>query len=429
MSDLIRYDTKMLEGFVSDEEIQGILPELVKAHNLLAERSGPGNDFLGWLDLPAGTDMSLIEDIEETAEKLKENSDVVIVIGIGGSYLGAKSAIEMLSDEFEGKNVIFAGHNISDEYMGSLLRFIENKDVSVNVISKSGTTTEPAIAFRLILDKLKKKYSAEELKERIVCTTDKERGALKTFADSNGYKCFVIPDDVGGRFSVLTPVGLLPCSVSGLNIRDIIDGAKICAESMIEPDPEKNIAIKYAAVRNVLYRKGKVVEVLSNFDGQLHYISEWWKQLFGESEGKDSKGIFPASCNFTTDLHSMGQYIQDGMRNIFETFLISEEDNGFCRIPEDEKNLDNLNYLAGKGLSFVNHQAYLATSEAHFEGGVPNSSIILPEKTEHYLGQLLYFFETAVALSGYVLDVNPFNQPGVEAYKKKMFKLLGKPGV
>jgi glucose-6-phosphate isomerase len=429
MSKGIKIERRYLEGFVSEAEIEAIKPEVEKAHSTLMERTGAGNDFLGWLDLPEEIDGSLLERVEKCANKLRANSDLVIVVGIGGSYLGAKAAIEFLSPELKPKKVIFAGYNISGDYLEELSSLIKEKDVSVNVISKSGTTTEPALAFRVICSIMEQKYSEEELKERIVCTTDSSKGALRTLAEAKGYETFVIPDDVGGRFSVLTPVGLLPIACEGIDIRGLIDGARQSRTESRECDLTANMSYLYAAIRNILYRKGKVIEISSNFDKKFHYISEWWKQLFGESEGKDGKAIFPASCDFTTDLHSMGQWAQDGTRNIFETFLIAEDQGISGNVPKTKDDLDNLNYLAGKSISYVNEQAYKATAEAHFEGGVPNLTIILPEKSPRSLGMLLYFFEKAVAISAYMWNVNPFNQPGVESYKTKMFKLLGKPGV
>jgi len=426
----IRLDTGHLEGFVTKKDLESIFPKVEHAHSLLEKRNAPGNDLLGWLDLPEDTTEDMLKNIEAQADRMKSDSDIIVVIGIGGSYLGARAAIEMMTPQFGRKKVVFAGHNLCADYLEELLSLIKKKDldISVNVVSKSGVTTEPAIAFRIIEDCLRKKYSADELRHRIVCTTDKEKGALKLMADADGYKTFVIPRDIGGRFSVLTPVGLLPVACADISIRDLIAGARLAREQSRNCDLEGNISYKYAAFRNILYRKGKVIEVLSNFDCKFHYVSEWWKQLFGESEGKDKKGIFPASCDFTTDLHSMGQCLQDGNRNIFETFLIEDRESTNCPIPGREEDLDNLNYLSGRQVSFVNKQAYQATAEAHFEGGVPNSTVFLPEKSTFCLGQLFYFFEKAVAVSGYISGVNPFNQPGVDSYKSKMFKLLGKPG-
>ncbi|MFQ5952971.1 MAG: glucose-6-phosphate isomerase [Candidatus Omnitrophota bacterium] len=427
MHKTLTLDTRYMEGFVTGEDFRAILPEAEKAHSFLEKRDGPGRDFLGWMDLPEETDEDLLSSIEEVASGFIRDSSVIIVIGIGGSYLGAKAAVEALSPEFGEKKILFAGHNLSGEYLSQLLKYAKDKDVSVNVISKSGTTTEPSVAFRIMETFLKEKYGPG-IKDRIVCTTDKERGALKAIADARGYRTFVIPDDVGGRFSVLTPVGLLPIACAGISVRDLVAGAAQQRKESQERDIESNISYKYAAMRNVLYRKGKRIEVLSNFDGKLHYVAEWWKQLFGESEGKDGKGICPASCDFTTDLHSMGQLIQQGERNLLETFLIVRKESENCAIPKDDEDLDNLNYLSGKQVDFVNKKAYEATANAHFEGGVPNSTVFIPEKSAFCLGQLFYFFEKAVAISGYLLGVNPFDQPGVDAYKNKMFKLLGKPG-
>ncbi|MCK4852154.1 MAG: glucose-6-phosphate isomerase [Candidatus Omnitrophica bacterium] len=426
----LRLDTGYLEGFVSENDLGSIFPEVKKAHALLTDRTGPGNDFLGWMDLPESTTADMLGDIEECADRMKRNSDIVIIIGIGGSYLGAKAAIEMMAPRLGEKKVLFAGHNLCGGYLEEFLKMVKSRDrdISVNVISKSGTTTEPAIAFRVVEDFMRKRYGAAGLKDRIVCTTDKKRGALRSMADAMGYRSFVIPEDVGGRFSVLTAAGLLPVACADINIRGIIAGARRARERSASCDPDGNISYKYAAVRNILYRKGKNIEIFSNFDHGFHYVAEWWKQLFGESEGKGEKGIFPASCDFTTDLHSMGQWIQAGSRNIFETFLIEDREDSDCPIPGKEEDPDGLNYLSGKQVSFVNKQAYQATAAAHFEGGVPNSTIFLPERSAFCLGQLFYFLEKAVAVSAYVLGVNPFDQPGVDSYKKKMFEFLGKPG-
>lgn len=424
----LRLDTNYLKGFVSEAELKSIFPEIEKAHSFLVKKNGFGKEFLGWMDLPTSLDESLLEDIEGTAAGMRCNADAVIVIGIGGSYLGAKAAIELLTPEFVGKKVFFAGHNLSASYLRGLLDSLKGKDFSVNVISKSGGTTEPAVAFRIIQESVEKKYGGDKARSRIVCTTDAEKGALKAIADQRGYKTFVIPDDVGGRFSVLTPVGLLPIACAGINIREMLSGAARMREMTAACDLGRNPSYLYAAVRNILYRKGKKVEILSNFDGRFHYLAEWWKQLFGESEGKDGKGIFPAACDFTTDLHSIGQLIQGGERNIFETFVIAEKEDRVCDLPFKADDTDNLNYLAGVGESAINAKAYKAVAEAHFEGGVPNSTVVVEEISPYCLGQLFYFFEKAVAVSGYILGVNPFDQPGVEAYKKKMFKLLGKPG-
>lgn len=428
MKEELRLDSGYTKGFVSKKDLDDIFPEVEKAHNFLMRRSGPGGELTGWLHLPEVIDEELIEDIENAASGMTCGSDAVIIVGIGGSYLGSRAAIEALAAPIARKKIFFAGHNMCGEYISDLLNELKDKDISVNVISKSGTTTEPAIAFRIIEGFLKKKYGADEMKKRIVCTTDKEKGALKSIADKKGYKSFVIPDSVGGRFSVLTPVGLLPIACAGINIRDLIEGAAEQRQESLLCDLGSNISYKYAAIRNILYRRGKKIEILSSFDHRFRYLSEWWKQLFGESEGKDARGIFPVSCDFSADLHSMGQLIQEGERNIFETFLIVEQENMSAPIPRDEEDLDGLNYLAGMQVDHVNRKAYQAAAEAHFEGGVPNSTVLVPERSASCLGRLFYFFEKAAAVSAYMSGVNPFNQPGVEAYKKKMFKLLGKPG-
>ncbi|MDD4956250.1 MAG: glucose-6-phosphate isomerase [Candidatus Omnitrophica bacterium] len=421
-------DTHFLEGAVSGKDMEKVVPLLDRAHSMLEGRNGPGNGFLGWMDLPKNTPECLVEDIVTTASALKKISSVMVVVGIGGSYLGARAAIGALSPSSVWKNVMFAGNNISGEHLLKILERLENAEVSINVISKSGTTTEPAIAFRCLQEALRKKYGHSGLRDRVVCTTDSARGALKKLADREGYKTFVIPDDVGGRFSVLTPVGLLPMAFAGIDISKMIKGAADMADITSTCDIDRNLSYRYAVIRKVLYDREKKIEILSSFHTYLHYVSEWWKQLFGESEGKSGHGIFPAACDFSTDLHSMGQLIQEGERNIFETFLTVETENTGCAIPHDDEDLDGLNYLEGRDLGFINRKAYEATAEAHFEGGVPNLTIAMPEKNAYYLGQLFYFFEKAVAVSGYMLGVNPFDQPGVEAYKKKMFRLLGKPG-
>jgi glucose-6-phosphate isomerase len=423
----LKYDTKYMEGFVSAEEIEGIFPEIEKAHTMLKDKSSPGSDFLGWMDLPANVDKELISRIEDVAGDLKSKSDVVVVVGIGGSYLGSKAALEILLPYPGREKVQFAGNNLSGDYLCGLLDCLKDKDVCVNVISKSGTTTEPAVAFRIMERFLQEKYGRENIADRIVCTTDRQKGALKQLADERGYRSFVIPEDVGGRFSVLTPVGLLPMACGGIDIRSLLEGARDQKEAVSGLDIENNMSYKYAALRNILYRKGKKIEILASFHSRLHYVDEWWKQLFGESEGKGGRGIFPASCDFSTDLHSMGQMIQDGERNIMETFLVIDKKGRSCVIPEDSDDLDNLNYLAGREMDYVNRKAYEATAEAHFEGGVPNSTILLEDRSAYCLGQLFYFFQKAVAVSALVSGVNPFDQPGVESYKKKMFKLLGKP--
>ena len=424
-------------GFVTDEEIKSMAGAVEKAHNTLTQGTGEGNDFLGWLNLPFDYDREEFERIKKAAEKIKNDSEVLIVIGIGGSYLGAKAAIDMLSNNFynllskedrKTPQILFAGNSISGSYLAQLVELVRDKDFSVNVISKSGTTTEPAIAFRVFKSLLEEKYGKEIAKERIYATTDKSRGALKKLSDEEGYETFVVPDDVGGRFSVLTAVGLLPIAVSGADIDKLMEGAQAASDNYKECDIYNNDCYMYAAIRNILLAKGKTTEIMVNYEPRLHYFAEWWKQLYGESEGKDGKGIFPASVDFSTDLHSMGQYIQDGRRVLFETVLNVENTDCDIVIEETPDNIDGLNFLSGKTMSFVNSRAFLGTLLAHNDGGVPNMIVNIPEINEYYLGQLIYFFEKACGISGYILDVNPFNQPGVEAYKKNMFALLGKPG-
>ena len=430
-------DLSKTTAFLNDYEIEYMEEAVKAAHDKLHNKSGAGNDFLGWIDLPVNYDKDEFERIKKAAEKIKSDSDALIVIGIGGSYLGARAAIEMLTNTFhnaldndkrKAPKIFYVGNNISSTYMADLLEAVEGKDISVNVISKSGTTTEPAIAFRIFKDLLEKKYGKEEAKKRIYATTDKAKGALKTLADAEGYETFVVPDDVGGRFSVLTAVGLLPIAAAGINIDDIMKGAADAREEYANPSLKENDAYKYAAVRNALYNKGKEIEILVNYEPALVYFNEWWKQLYGESEGKDNKGLFPAGVSFTTDLHSMGQYIQEGRRNLFETVINIEAPKKKVVIEANEENLDGLNFLAGKEMDYVNHKAFEGTLLAHNDGGVPNLVLNVPEISAYYFGQLVYFFEKACGISGYLLGINPFNQPGVEAYKKNMFALLGKPG-
>ncbi len=424
-------------GFVSDDEIKLFESESDLQRRKIYDKTGAGNDFLGWVDLPGQIDDSLIQGIEKDAARIKSDSQVVVVVGIGGSYLGARAIIDALSGNFyqmqsasgDHPLVVYAGQNIGEDYTAELLDFLNDKDYSIIVISKSGTTTEPAIAFRLLRKHLEEKYGEEKASERIYAITDASKGALKTLAGNKSFKTYVIPDDVGGRYSVLTPVGLLPIAVAGFNIREFVNGARNMQEFLKgEEDLFKNPALLYAVVRNILYRKGKTTEIMANYTPSMMYFTEWWKQLYGESEGKDQKGIFPAGVNFTTDLHSMGQYIQDGIRNLFETVVRLENPKRIMEIPHDRDNLDGLNFLAGKRLSYVNKMAETGTILAHVDGEVPNLEIILPEINENVLGELVYFFEMGCALSGYILDVNPFDQPGVEAYKKNMFALLEKPG-
>lgn len=433
----ITFDYSKTAGFISEEEI-GYMSRLTEqAKDVLVSKNGAGNDFLGWIDLPVDYDKEEFSRIEKAAEKIKKDSDVLIVIGIGGSYLGARAAIEFLRHGFYNSlpkekrgtpEIYYVGNSISSTYLQGVIDVIGDRDFSVNVISKSGTTTEPAIAFRIFKKMLEDKYGQEEAAKRIYATTDKARGALKDLATKEGYESFVVPDDVGGRFSVLTAVGLLPIAVSGADIKALMDGAASGRELALNEKFEDNEAMKYAAIRNILLRKGKSVEVLANYEPALHYIGEWWKQLYGESEGKDQKGIFPAAVDFTTDLHSMGQFIQDGARIMFETVMNVEEARETITIEKEAENLDGLNYLAGKTMDFVNKSAMNGTILAHTDGNVPNLMIKIPKMDEFHLGQLFYFFEFACGVSGYILGVNPFNQPGVESYKKNMFALLGKPG-
>lgn len=434
---MIKVDFSKLNGFVNEHEIENLDPMVKAAHKVLMEKSGPGSDFLGWVDLPVNYDKEEFKRVHEAAERIKSDSDVLVVIGIGGSYLGAKAALEMLSHTFYNElpkekrktpEIYFLGQNISGDYMNDLLELIEGKDVSVNVISKSGTTTEPAVAFRVMKDYLEKKYGKEGAAKRIYATTDKERGALKSLSNAEGYETFVVPDDVGGRFTVLTPVGLLPIAVAGIDIDLMMKGAAKAREDYRSDSVKENECYAYAAARTALYNKGKEIEILVNYEPSLTYFSEWWKQLFGESHGKDGKGLFPASVNFSTDLHSMGQYIQDGRRNIFETVINVGEMNSSFTIEANEDNLDGLNFLAGKTMDEVNKNAFKGTLLAHIDGGVPNIVINLKDKKEESFGYMVYFFELACAISGYMLGINPFDQPGVEAYKKNMFALLGKSG-
>lgn len=437
MGNKVTFDYSKAGIYVSAHEMESMkkITEAAKAE--LLGREGAGNDFLGWLDLPVDYDKEEFARIKKAAAKIQSDSEVLVVIGIGGSYLGARAAIEFLRHSFynivskeirKTPEIYFAGNSISTTYLKHLMDVIGDRDFSVNIISKSGTTTEPAIAFRIFKEMLEKKYGKEEAAKRIYATTDKARGALKKLADEEGYEEFVVPDDVGGRFSVLTAVGLLPIAVSGADIDKLMEGAASGRESALNSSFEENDALLYAAVRNILHRKGKAVEVLANYEPSLHYVSEWWKQLYGESEGKDQKGILPASVDLTTDLHSMGQFIQDGSRIMYETVMEVEEPAEEIIIGEEPVDLDGLNYLAGKSVDFVNKNAMNGTILAHTDGNVPNLLVKIPRQDEYSLGQLFYFFEFACGVSGYILGVNPFNQPGVESYKKNMFALLGKPG-
>ncbi len=414
-----------------EKKIESIKEKSFGALDKLLSKTGEGNDFLGWIDLPENYDREEYDRIKKSAEKIKKDSEVLVVIGIGGSYLGTKAvenAIKPYFGKLDGVELIYAGHHLSSTYMVELLDYLKDRDYSVNVISKSGTTTEPAVAFRFLKEAIEKKYGKEESVERIYVTTDKEKGALKGLANEVGYETFVVPDDVGGRFSVLTAVGLLPLAAAGVNIDALMEGARLGREKYTTKNFEENIALQYALAREVLYDENKAIEILVSYEEKVRYLAEWWKQLFGESEGKDGKGVFPASTIFTTDLHSMGQMIQDGVRNIFETVISIENPEKNLNINEEEANLDGLNYIAGKSVDYVNKKAMEGTVVAHVKGGVPNIKIEIEKLDEKNLGELLYFFEITVAVSGYLLGVNPFNQPGVEEYKTQMFKLLGKPG-
>ena len=437
MENRVTFDYSKAMQFIGENEITSIKAIAETAKNILVEKSGAGNDFLGWIDLPVNYDKEEFARIQKAADKIKNDSDVLVVIGIGGSYLGARAAIEFLRHSFYNNlpkevrktpEIYYCGNSISSTYLQHLIDVIGDRDFSVNIISKSGTTTEPAIAFRIFKEIAEKKYGKEEAAKRIYATTDKAKGALKNLATEEGYESFVVPDDVGGRFSVLTAVGLLPIAVSGADITKLMEGAAAGRERALNAPFEENDAVLYAAIRNILHNKGKSVEILANYEPSMHYVSEWWKQLYGESEGKDQKGIFPASVDLTTDLHSMGQFIQDGARIMFETVVNVGEPKATITIGKEPVDLDGLNYLAGKDMDFVNKSAMNGTILAHTDGQVPNLMINVPKQDEYTLGELFYFFEFAVGVSGYMLGVNPFNQPGVESYKKNMFALLGKPG-
>lgn len=433
----VTFDYSRAVGFVKENEVVQMQKIVEQAKEDLVAKTGAGNDFLGWIDLPVAYDQDEFERVICAAQKIREDSEVLLVIGIGGSYLGSRAAIEFLQHNFynkvskamrKGPEIYFVGNSISGTYVQDLMDVVGDRDFSINVISKSGTTTEPAIAFRIFKKILEEKYGQKGAAKRIYATTDKARGALKGLSDQEGYETFVIPDDVGGRFTVLTPVGLLPIAVSGADIRALMQGAADGRKQALESDFKDNGALQYAALRNIFLRKGKVLEVLANYEPNLHYVSEWWKQLYGESEGKDQKGIYPASVDFTTDLHSLGQFIQDGARIMFETVLNVETSKKTMVLEAEQGDLDGLNYLAGKTLDFINKNAMDGTVLAHTDGGTPNLMIHLPAQDEYTLGQLFYFFEFACGVSGYVLGVNPFNQPGVEDYKRNMFALLGKAG-
>ena len=433
----ISFDYSNARFMVSDDNLKAMSKRVLDAKEVLVSRTGAGNDFLGWLDLPINYDKEEFARIKKAAAKIQSDSEILIVIGIGGSYLGARAAIEALRHSFynvipkeqrKTPQIFFAGNNISSTYLEHLLEVVGDRDFSINIISKSGTTTEPAIAFRLFKRLLIEKYGEKEAAKRIYATTDKARGALKNLADAEGYETFVVPDDVGGRFSVLTAVGILPIAVSGADIDKLMEGAAYSRDFCLTQPFEQNYALQYAAIRNILLEKGKTMEILANYTPSVHYIGEWWKQLFGESEGKDGMGLFPTACDFTTDLHSLGQFIQDGTKNHIETVLDVQNPRRKIIMEQEDNDLDGMNYLAGRTVDFINRQAMMGTILAHVDGQIPNLKITIPHMDEYCLGELFYFFEFACGVSGYVLGVNPFNQPGVESYKKNMFALLGKPG-
>lgn len=431
---LIKFDSSKLTQFVHENELSKMQAMVNAANTELRDGTGAGNDFRGWLNLPVDYDKDEFARIKKAAKKIQSDSEVLICIGIGGSYLGAQAAIEFLNSNFYGKEkngmptVVFCGNSLSGSYLYDLIEWLGDKDFSVNVISKSGTTTEPSVAFRIFKDKLIKKYGKEEAAKRIYATTDRQKGALKTEADAEGYEEFVVPDDVGGRYSVLSAVGLLPIAASGADIDELMKGAADARADYTDTDLSKATPYQYAALRNILYRKGYTTEIVENYEPSLRMFGEWCKQLMGESEGKDQKGIYPSSANFTTDLHSLGQYIQEGLRNLFETVIRVENPRHDVKIPGDEKNLDQLNFLEGKSLNYVNDRAYEGVVLAHTDGGVPVMTVNIPDQSAHTLGYMIYFFELAIAISGYLNGINPFNQPGVEAYKRNMFGLLNKPG-
>ena len=437
MSSKVTFDYSLTDKFISDDEVKAMKRIVEDAKDVLLNKTGEGNDFLGWIDLPVDYDKEEFARIKKAAKKIQEDSEVLLVIGIGGSYLGARAAIEFLRHSFYNSvdksirktpEIYYCGNNLSGSYLSQLIETIGDRDFSVNIISKSGTTTEPAVAFRIFKKMLEEKYGEAEAAKRIYATTDKAKGALKNLSTEKGYETFVVPDDVGGRFSVLTGVGLLPIAVSGADIDKLMEGAASMREMCLNNPYEENDSLLYAAIRNILLRKGKSVEITANYEPIFHYVAEWWKQLFGESEGKDQRGLFPSSVDFTTDLHSLGQFIQDGSRIMFETVIELEKPSYELKIEEEAVDLDGLNYLAGKDLDFINKSAMKGTLLAHTDGNVPQLLVKVPEQNEFYLGQLFYFYEFACGVSGYVLGVNPFNQPGVESYKKNMFALLGKPG-
>jgi glucose-6-phosphate isomerase len=431
----IKIDINGATGFIDPKDFEHFISIAPLCNQMLHDKTGKGSDFLGWVSLPYEITENELDDIKRTAAQLREIAEVVVVIGIGGSYLGARAVIDALSDSFEyfyttGRTrVVYAGHNISEDYLFELKQYLKSKKWAIIVISKSGTTTEPALAFRILKNELEQTFGKKDAVKRIVAITDKSKGALRKLAESEGYKTFIISDDIGGRYSVLSPVGLLPIAIAGFNISQLVEGSRMMAEATgPKVEIRENLAAIYAALRNSLYKKGKNLEILVNYNPKLHYIAEWWKQLYGESEGKEGKGIFPASVDFSTDLHSMGQYIQEGLRNLFETVISVKKSSYRLTIPGDKYDLDGLNFIQNKRIDEVNKMAELGTRLAHIEGNVPNIRIEIPKIDETYLGQLIYFFEKACGISGYMLGVNPFDQPGVEAYKRNMFALLGKPG-
>lgn len=431
MAQKISYNDSFLKDIIATGELDGYNESIASAEKMLQSKTGPGNDFLGWLNLPDALKPEVISSIREKAEEIRKKADILICVGIGGSYLGAKAAIEYMSSSFEDQRkprVVFAGHSINSDYIADLLDLVKDKEVAVNIISKSGTTTEPGIAFRVIREMMEKRYGRKEAASRIIATTDPVKGALRKLVKEEGYASYEIPDDIGGRFSVLTPVGLFPIAVAGANIQELLDGAKDAMGFCNGSTFETNLAGRYAATRNILFRKGYTTEVLASFQPQLHFVSEWWKQLCGESEGKNNTGIFPAALDYTTDLHSLGQWMQEGVRNVFETFMVLKKTQKTITVPKFSDDSDELNYLAGKSFEEINANAYKGTFLAHVDGKVPCATLTLDDRSERTLGQLFYFFEKAIALSGYILRVNPFDQPGVEAYKKNMFALLGKSG-
>ena len=432
----ITLNDQYVHSFIPYEKLKQMEQRTYQAHERLHKKTGAGHEYVGWLDLPETYDQDEFKRIQQTAKHIQANSDILLVIGIGGSYLGARAAIELLTHTFQNElhpskrkvpKILFVGHQMSTTYIQDLFDVLEGQDVSVNVISKSGTTTEPALAFRIFKQWMEEKYGKLKAKERIYVTTDKEHGSLKTLVDQEGYKSFIVPNDIGGRYSVLTAVGLLPIAVSGISIQEVMLGAKHALKELKQPNIDNNPCYRYAAIRNILYEDGKLLELLISYEPQFHYFQEWWKQLFGESEGKDGKGIFPAAANYSTDLHSLGQYVQDGERHLFQTILSVKEDQNPLYVESDEQNLDGLNYVVGKSLAEINEKAFEGVLQAHIDGGVPNLIVEIPTINAFTFGYLVYFFEKACAISGYVLGVNPFDQPGVEAYKKNMFALLGKP--